>query len=354
MIGVGRLLFQMAIAVIGFVQPGFESVARADFADFPSPGAKVTALRFYETPNVYPPREKRKYSARFGKGDARFVAWELHIEFPPPSRRVDLYIEQRLYRSDGSVFARQGRSFYAEAKTVGLWMSDAWGWSARGNWPAGSYRVDLHADGRLLASGTFRIDATPNDAIAASNKGRELFDAGRFDDAVRSFDRALRIAPGYPLAYNNRCAAYGALRKFEQALADCTTALRIEPTYADAYANRAKVYRLMRRLDEAIADYSRALAHNPNDGNAYHGRGLAYDQKGEGAKALIDLEKAQALGRQLGSATASRLEELRRGAKPDSRSRTQVVPEPADSRIEEHDVWSTETPVSPRKQRSAQ
>jgi tetratricopeptide (TPR) repeat protein len=280
----------------------------------PSLNARVTALRFFETPYNAPPREQREYAHRFGKGEARFIGWELNLEYPAPGRRVDFPIEQVWYRADGTVFGRQTLQTHVETDWASSFHHHSWGWKDRGNWPAGAYRVDLYIGGQQAASGSFKIYAAPNDAITAYNAGNRSFHAGKYSEAIAYFDRAIRLYPEYAEAYNNRCAVYGELGKHDQAIADCTQALRIDPTHARAYSNRGIGYRKKGQNDQAIADYAKAIALHPNYAPAYVNRGNFYYDTGAHAKALADWHKAQALGQKLGPVNEKRFAELRQAA----------------------------------------
>lgn len=41
-------------------------------------------------------------------------------------------------------------------------------------------------------------------SIAWNNKGNSLADLGKYDEAIKSFDEAIRINPGYATAWYNK------------------------------------------------------------------------------------------------------------------------------------------------------
>ena len=59
--------------------------------------------------------------------------------------------------------------------------------------------------------------------------------------------------------------------KTEDALADFNKAISLDPNYGQAFANRGQIYRKTKRLDQAMSDYERALAW-AYDGIARQGR----------------------------------------------------------------------------------
>src|SRR5258706_15013139 len=54
------------------------------------------------------------------------------------------------------------------------------------------------------------------DADAAFQRGVELQETGRFAEAIKAYDEAILLGSSYLVAYNNRGAAYGALKQYER------------------------------------------------------------------------------------------------------------------------------------------
>jgi tetratricopeptide (TPR) repeat protein len=93
---------------------------------------------------------------------------------------------------------------------------------------------------------------------AYNNLGNTYVDAGQYQQAVESYDEAIRLNPEYALAYNNRGGAYVQLGRYEAAIADYGVATRINPLYANAYFNRALAYAMANRFAEARQDLTKA------------------------------------------------------------------------------------------------
>ncbi len=97
------------------------------------------------------------------------------------------------------------------------------------------------------------------------------------------------------VAYNNRCAGYGAKEEFDKAIEDCTKAIEIEP-YGDPYNNRGFVYYRMDLHDRAIEDYSQAIGmglyHSGDTFMVYVNRGQAYAEKGLYDRSIEDFDQA--------------------------------------------------------------
>ena len=66
---------------------------------------------------------------------------------------------------------------------------------------------------------------------------------------LTSLDQVIAQHPDDPQAYNMRGTVYGEAGRNDQALADFNKAIGIDPKYAQAYANRALIYRKTGQLD---------------------------------------------------------------------------------------------------------
>jgi tetratricopeptide (TPR) repeat protein len=105
---------------------------------------------------------------------------------------------------------------------------------------------------------------TPDDlARAFFNRGRAFTDLGRYDVALQDFDRAIKLVPEYPDAYNSRALAQAGLGKYDLAIQDFDEAIRLDPNYAIAIFNRALTLQTMGRTDDAAKDFARAKEVGP-------------------------------------------------------------------------------------------
>src|SRR5450755_2615600 len=91
---------------------------------------------------------------------------------------------------------------------------------------------------------------------------------------IVALGETIKSDPDNPQAYNTRGAALAQAGRTQDALADFNKAISLDPNYAEAYANRGLAYHQTRRLDQAMADYQRAIALDANYAPAHLGRGL--------------------------------------------------------------------------------
>ena len=123
--------------------------------------------------------------------------------------------------------------------------------------------------------------------------GKEDLD---YERAIKNFDQAIRLDPGYAIAYGNRGIAYSKLGNYKKAIDDYNQAIKLYPNYAKAYFNRGFTYSKLDNDQQALSDYTMAIQLNPEDANTYVLRGVIYSDLGQIEKACEDQKKACELG----------------------------------------------------------
>jgi len=100
---------------------------------------------------------------------------------------------------------------------------------------------------------------------------------------------------GVERIYYNRGTELGQLKRYEEAIADFSRAIAIYP-YDVVYGNRATAYYFLGKYQEALRDFDRAIALNPNNANSYYGRSLTYRILGDYTAAQEDARKSCTMG----------------------------------------------------------
>jgi tetratricopeptide (TPR) repeat protein len=133
--------------------------------------------------------------------------------------------------------------------------------------------------------------SAPDRAQEEAALGVELSGVGTYDQAMRHFDRAIRIWPDYADAYLSRAVAeHGASHRME-ALADLDRALHLDPSLTQAYNERGQIFLENGDAQNTIRDCSKSIEVNPTL-DAYYQRGEAYEKLGEHRKAIADFDAA--------------------------------------------------------------
>jgi tetratricopeptide (TPR) repeat protein len=137
----------------------------------------------------------------------------------------------------------------------------------------------------LLSSDLMRAITENNIAIA-------LQDAGRFDEALTRYRRAIALQPDYAPAYNNMGTALRAKGNVDEAMAAYRRALSISPDYPDAHYNLGNALVDQNQLGEAVQHLTIALRALPGSPDAHNNLGLALAAEGKYLEAARQFEAA--------------------------------------------------------------
>ena len=133
---------------------------------------------------------------------------------------------------------------------------------------------------------------SPGRADVLNNLGAALWRAGRYDDAVESYRRALLIWPGYANAHNNLGVALMAAGDYEGAVGEYMTAIMYDANKAEAYHNMGLAYETKGHLKRAAAEYRRALVLRPDYIGARISLGIAIGNLGDLGGAAREFKRA--------------------------------------------------------------
>jgi tetratricopeptide (TPR) repeat protein len=122
-------------------------------------------------------------------------------------------------------------------------------------------------------------------------EGRKLLVVGRYDDALREFNKALEISPYLGVAYYQRGRVYEARGATDLALADFDQALRRDAQIAHAFLHRGRNRTERGEFDSALADFNQLMIMRPNDPECYLNRGVCLARKGVITEAILDFQR---------------------------------------------------------------
>ena len=153
----------------------------------------------------------------------------------------------------------------------------------------------LHVNGdyeEALASFDHALKIKPDDHYIWNNRGSALGNLGRLEESIASYDNALKIKPDYPDAWNNRGTVLFNLGRLEEAIASYDNALKFKPDYHEAWYNRGNALFNLGRYEEAIASYDNVLKIKPDYPDAWHNRGTALFNLGRLEEAIASCDEA--------------------------------------------------------------
>jgi tetratricopeptide (TPR) repeat protein len=115
---------------------------------------------------------------------------------------------------------------------------------------------------------------------------------GNLQEAIRHWQRALRLNPDYAEAHDNLGCALSQMGRVQDAIKEFEAALRIRPDYADAHFNLGVALAKTGKIEEAIAHYEQVLRINPDDAQAHNNLGVALAKTGRNEEAIAHYEQA--------------------------------------------------------------
>ncbi len=152
-------------------------------------------------------------------------------------------------------------------------------------------------DGRL-----FDVQGQPTTQPASSKTKEQWVDEGeqhraarRFKEALAAFEEAIKLDPGYVLAYRGKSIALNALGRADEALAACDQAIKLNPNDGRAYYNKGIFLSGLKRYPEALDAYNQAIRLEPGFAWAYSGKGNVLWQLGRYEDAAAAYDRATQL-----------------------------------------------------------
>ncbi len=126
-------------------------------------------------------------------------------------------------------------------------------------------------------------------------KGNRLKDAGRLDEAIANYNKALEFN-WEDAEYHKKLAEVYVLKgEFESAIAQCNLAIKFQPNFAPAYLTMGNALHAQDKLEMAIEAYLQALKIQPNFAEASANLGSMYYKLGQLALAANYYQKALAI-----------------------------------------------------------
>jgi len=154
---------------------------------------------------------------------------------------------------------------------------------------------DLWQLGRVQeAIGEFQeaLRVKPDDAAIHTDLGVALDKLGRQREAIDQYEQALRIKPDDATTHTDLGAAFAEIGKLQEAIEEDEEALRLKPDYAQAHYNMGLALVQLDRLTEAMGHWEQALRLNPDYVEAHYNLALALCRAGRIPEGIGHFEQA--------------------------------------------------------------
>jgi len=197
----------------------------------------------------------------------------------------------------GLVYLRTGDAARAEP-LIGRSIEAGWRqpWNLV-NHGAALTGVGRHDEALAVVQEALCVDLGHASAFAAAHavRGDILLALARFDEAMASYDVALRQAPGIGNAWRGRGVALLRLKRPADALISLEYALRIDPNDALAHTGRAHALRALNRYEDALRGYQLAMVVLGRTPELLLATGRVLTDLGRAAEGLARLDEGLAL-----------------------------------------------------------
>jgi tetratricopeptide (TPR) repeat protein len=180
-----------------------------------------------------------------------------------------------------------GANRFTYLPQIGLAVALAWALAdAYRRWPAGRWACGVGAAvvlAAMMAGAWHETDhwrdslsmwqhtlaCTGSNHVAETNYGAALADAGRFEEAIAHYRKALEFEPDAPLVHRNLGDAYAAMNRIDEAINQYPKAAAGDQCRATAHNNLAILLSRRGRKAEAIAHFQAAIEAKPDNAAAH-------------------------------------------------------------------------------------
>ncbi len=133
---------------------------------------------------------------------------------------------------------------------------------------------------------------TIEETIAEIHNGFVLFDLGKYQEAIRYYDKAIKLNPRDTIAYMGKGIALYYLGKYQEAISCYDKAIELDPKNTEVYYNKALALDKLGKYQEAISCYDKAIELDPKNTEVYSGKGFTLSDLGKYQEAISCFDKA--------------------------------------------------------------
>ena len=156
--------------------------------------------------------------------------------------------------------------------------------------------VNLFNNGKLeqaLTESKTLLEKFPNSVFLHNIAGASNTGLKQFDNAIKSYKKAIKINPDFAEAYYNMAIAQKVIGEFDEAIKSYKKALKIKPNYFEAHYNLGNILSEKGDKKAAIDSYEFALQIKPGSAMVYNNMGnILKDSNGDFKEALDSYKKA--------------------------------------------------------------
>ena len=119
-------------------------------------------------------------------------------------------------------------------------------------------RLSLHLTVFSLLLALLAGPALAQDVKAMVDRGMENCQSGRYDQALKDFNDALKLKPKDPTLITYRGVVYYAKGQNDLAMKEFNQALEIDPKFGKAYYQRGMIFENQQKYSQAVEELKKA------------------------------------------------------------------------------------------------
>ena len=122
--------------------------------------------------------------------------------------------------------------------------------------------------------------------------GSALFELERYEEALTSYDKVIKLNPDHSNAWTNKGATLNELERYEEALTSYDKAIELNPDNSNAWSNKGATFNNLERYEEALTSYDKAIELNSDDSGTWSNKGATLYNLERYEEALTSYDKA--------------------------------------------------------------
>ncbi len=205
--------------------------------------------------------------------------------YPVDAQRAERFFEQGMQQFDQSAY-KEAIETLTKAIQADQGMAKAWFRRGIAHNRLGEPDKGFSDISRAVALDSVNIDYLATHAYLC------LAWAGKYDLAIRDYNRIAQLDPEQKELYFSRGYAFLKAGRYQEAMDDFTMELGRQPQSDKCYLYRGMAYEELDRQDEALTDYSVAIDLNAESKTAFQKRGLIRYSRKQYAEAIGDLTRS--------------------------------------------------------------
>lgn len=144
---------------------------------------------------------------------------------------------------------------------------------------------------------TIYLNTEPRDIKTIYNRGRAYEELGKYELALKDFNRVIKEDPLNVHSHLSIMADYyDRLNDYENTIFYAEKVLKLDETNAYAFTLKGKAHQKLGELQDALADYNAAISVDKEYAEAYLSRGALRIYTKQTSRACSDFKMAQTLG----------------------------------------------------------